>query len=102
MFATASAPKQAYLRSLGVKHVFDSRQTKFGEEILEATHGAGVNVVLNSLTAEGFIDTSLACLAHGGRFVELAARDILSEEEMGGRTAGRGLLHRESSCHEGR
>ena len=82
VFATASAPKQAYLRSLGVKHVFDSRQTKFGEEILEATHGAGVDVVLNSLTAEGFIDASLACLAHGGRFVELAARDILSEEEM--------------------
>ena len=82
VFATASAPKQAYLRSLGVKHVFDSRQTKFGEEILEATGGAGVNVVLNSLTAEGFIDASLACLAHGGRFVELAARDILSEEEM--------------------
>ncbi len=82
VFATASAPKQAYLRSLGVKHVFDSRQTKFGEEILEATDGAGVDVVLNSLTAEGFIDASLACLAHGGRFVELAARDILSEEEM--------------------
>ena len=82
VFATASAPKQAYLRSLGVKHVFDSRQTKFGEEILEATGGAGVDVVLNSLTAEGFIDASLACLAHGGRFVELAARDILSEEEM--------------------
>ncbi len=82
VFATASAPKQAYLRSLGVKHVFDSRQTKFGEEILEATGGAGVDVVLNSLTAEGFIDASLACLAEGGRFVELAARDILSEEEM--------------------
>ena len=82
VFATASAPKQAYLRSVGVKHVFDSRQTKFGEEILEATGGAGVDVVLNSLTAEGFIDASLACLAEGGRFVELAARDILSEEEM--------------------
>ena len=27
VFATASAPKQAYLRSLGVEHVFDSRQT---------------------------------------------------------------------------
>ena len=27
VFATASAPKQAYLRSLGVKHVFNSRQT---------------------------------------------------------------------------
>ena len=82
VFATASAPKQAYLRSLGVKHIFDSRQTKFGEEILKATGGEGVHVVLNSLTSEGFIDASLSCLAHGGRFVELARRDILSEDEM--------------------
>ena len=82
VFATASAPKQAFLRTVGVKHIFDSRQTKFGEEILEATGGAGVDVVLNSLTSEGFIEASLACLAQGGRFVELARRDILSEEEM--------------------
>ena len=82
VFATASAPKRAYLRSLGVKHVFDSRQTKFGEEILEATGGEGVHVVLNSLTSEGYIEASLSCLAHGGRFVELARRDILSEDEM--------------------
>ncbi len=82
VFATASAPKQALLRSLGVKHIFDSRQTKFGEEILEATGGEGVHVVLNSLTSEGFIDASLSCLTHGGRFVEMARRDILSHEEM--------------------
>ena len=82
VFATTSAPKQAYLRSLGVKHVFDSRQTKFGQEILEATGGEGVHVVLNSLTGEGFIDTSLSCLAQGGRFVEMSNQNILSREEM--------------------
>ena len=82
VFATTSAPKQTYLRSLGVKHVFDSRQTKFGQEILEATDGAGVHVVLNSLTGEGFIDTSLSCLAQGGRFVEMSNQNILSREEM--------------------
>ena len=82
VFATASAPKQAYLRSLGVQHVFDSRSTKFGQEILDATGGEGVHVVVNSLTGEGFIDASLSCLAQGGRFIELARLDILSEEEM--------------------
>ena len=82
VFATASAPKQAFLRSLGVEHIFDSRQTKFGQEILEATGGEGIDVVLNSLTSEGFIDASLDCLAQGGRFIELARRDILSEAEM--------------------
>ena len=82
VFATASAPKQAFLRSLGVKYVFDSRQTQFGQQILEATGGEGVHVVLNSLTGEGFIEASLSCLANGGRFVELGRRDILSKEEM--------------------
>ena len=82
VFATASAPKQGYLHSLGVRHVFNSRETAFGEEILQVTGGGGINVVLNSLTSEGFIDASLSCLAQGGRFVELARRDILSEEEM--------------------
>ncbi len=82
VFATASAPKQAYLRSLGVERIFDSRTTAFGQEILEITNGEGVDVVLNSLTGEGFIDASLSCLKRGGRFVELARRDILSEEEM--------------------
>ena len=82
VFATASAPKQAYLRSLGVEHVFDSRQTAFGEQILEATGGAGVHVVLNSLTGEGFIEASLSCLGSGGRFVEIGRRGIWSEEAM--------------------
>ncbi len=82
VFATASAPKRPYLSSLGVKQLFDSRTTDFGDQILEATGGEGVDVVLNSLTSEGFIDASLKCLKQGGRFVELARRDILSEDEM--------------------
>ena len=82
VFATASAPKQDYLRSLGVEHVFDSRSSQFGKEILEATNGAGVTIVLNSLTGEGFIPASLSCLAQGGRFVELSKMNIYSTEEM--------------------
>ena len=82
VFATASARKRDYLRSLGVEHVFDSRTTAFGQEILAATDGAGVDMVLNSLTGEGFIEASLSCLAQGGRFVEMGRVDILSEEEM--------------------
>ena len=100
VFATASAPKQAYLRSIGVEHVFDSRTTNFGEEILEARAAQGVDVVLNSLTGEGFIEASLYCLAQGGRFVELARRDILSEEEMAARASRRGLRHSGVGCPE--
>ncbi len=82
VFATASARKRDFVRSLGVKHVFDSRTTAFGAEILAATGGTGVDMVLNSLTGEGFIEASLSCLAEGGRFVEMGRVDILSEEEM--------------------
>ena len=82
VFATASARKRDYLRSHGVEHVYDSRTTAFGQEILASTGGAGVDVVLNSLTGEGFIEASLSCLAQAGRFVELARRDILTEDEM--------------------
>ena len=82
VFATASAPKQAYLRSLGVEHVFDSRTAGFGQEVLKASGGAGVNMVLNSLTGPGFIEASLSCLAEGGSFVEMGRRDIWSAEQM--------------------
>ena len=82
VFATASARKRDYLCALGVAHVFDSRTTAFGADILEATGSAGVDMVLNSLTGEGFIDASLSCLAKGGRFVEMGRVDILSEDEM--------------------
>ncbi len=82
VYATASAPKQPYLRSMGVNHVYDSRQTIFGKQILEDTAGEGVNVVLNSLTSEGFIESSLSCLAQGGRFIELARVGTYTHEEM--------------------
>ncbi|WP_420612239.1 SDR family NAD(P)-dependent oxidoreductase [Candidatus Spongiisocius sp.] len=82
VFATASLPKHDFVRSLGVEHVYDSRQTAFGDQILEDSGGEGVHVLLNSLTSEGFIEAGLACLAEGGRFVELARRDILTHEEM--------------------
>ncbi len=82
VFATASAPKQAYLRSLGVKHLFDSRSTDFGQQVWEATGGQGVDVVLNSLTGPGFIEASLFCLAPQGRFVEMGRRDIWTAEQM--------------------
>ena len=82
IFATASIRKQAYLRSIGVARVFDSRQTRFGEEVLKATRDEGVHVVLNSLTGPGFIEASLSCLRYSGRFVEIGRRDIWSEEAM--------------------
>lgn len=82
VFATASTFKRATLRKLGVKYVYDSRTTDFANQILADTDGAGVDVVLNSLTSEGFIDATLRATARNGRFAEIAKRDIWSTEQM--------------------
>ncbi|CDP86777.1 beta-ketoacyl synthase [Mycolicibacterium farcinogenes] len=82
VYATASTFKRATLHKLGVKHVYDSRTTDFADQILADTDGAGVDVVLNSLTSEGFIEATLKATARNGRFAEIAKRDIWSAEQM--------------------
>ena len=82
VFATASTYKRATLRKMGVKYVYDSRTTDFADQILADTDGAGVDVVLNSLTNEGFIEATLRATAQNGRFAEIAKRDIWTPEQM--------------------
>jgi acyl transferase domain-containing protein/acyl carrier protein len=82
VFATASAYKRATLRKLGVEYVYDSRSTDFADQILADTGGSGVDVVLNSLTNEGFIEATVRATARNGRFVEIAKRDIWTREQM--------------------
>ncbi|OBG32323.1 type I polyketide synthase, partial [Mycobacterium sp. E3198] len=82
VFATASTYKRAALRKMGVEHVYDSRSTDFADQILADTGGAGVDVVLNSLTSEGFIAATVRATAQGGRFAEIAKRDIWTREQM--------------------
>lgn len=82
VFATAGSPeKRALLRTRGVEHVFDSRSVAFSREILASTGGAGVDVVLNSLSGD-FIRASLDTLARGGRFLEIGKRGVWSPTEM--------------------
>lgn len=82
VFATASTYKRATVRKLGVKYVYDSRTTDFADQILADTDGAGVDVVLNSLTNEGFIEATVRATARNGRFAEIAKRDIWTPEQM--------------------
>jgi NADPH:quinone reductase-like Zn-dependent oxidoreductase/acyl carrier protein len=82
IFATASTFKRATLRKMGVKYVYDSRTTDFADQILADTDGAGVDVVLNSLTSEGFLEATLRATAQNGRFAEIAKRDIWTAEQM--------------------
>lgn len=82
VFATASKYKQATLRDMGVEYVYDSRTTDFADQILADTGGDGVDVVLNSLTNEGFLEATVRATAKGGRFAEIAKRDIWTAEQM--------------------
>jgi NADPH:quinone reductase-like Zn-dependent oxidoreductase/acyl carrier protein len=82
VFATASTYKRATLRKLGVEFVYDSRTTDFADEILADTGGSGVDVVLNSLTNEGFLEATVRATAKNGRFAEIAKRDIWTPEKM--------------------
>lgn len=83
IFATAGTPaRRRYLELLGVDAAFDSRGTSFVDDVTKATHGKGVDVVLNSLAGEA-LELSLACLAPFGRFVELGKRDIFSNSTIG-------------------
>jgi len=83
IYATAGSPeKRDFLRSLGVKHVFDSRSLSFGAEVMKLTNGAGVDVVLNSLAGEA-IQISLELLREGGRFLEIGKQDIYQNTQLG-------------------
>ncbi|WP_202919607.1 SDR family NAD(P)-dependent oxidoreductase [Streptomyces adustus] len=81
VYATASPRKWPLLRSQGVRHIMNSRTLDFADEVLEATGGEGVDIVLNSLNKD-YIPAGLRALGHGGRFVELGKIGIWSAEEM--------------------
>jgi acyl transferase domain-containing protein/NADP-dependent 3-hydroxy acid dehydrogenase YdfG/acyl carrier protein len=83
ILATAgSEAKRAYLRKLGIPHVMDSRSLSFADDVMAATGGRGVDVVLNALAGLA-IDKGLACLAPYGRFVEIGKRDLFADKPIG-------------------
>ena len=82
VYATAGTPeKRALLERLGVAAAFDSRSTSFEECVGVVTGGAGVDIVVNSLTGP-LIPAGLRCLREGGVFVELGKREILQPTQL--------------------
>src|SRR6185369_15561774 len=82
VIASAGSPtKRALLKTLGVKHVIDSRRGDFAEAVMELTERRGVDVVLNALAGEA-IPMGLACLAEFGRFIEIGKRDIYQNSRI--------------------
>ncbi len=83
IITTAGNPrKRSYLRSLGIEHVFHSRNTSYEQDILRVTNGRGVDIVLNSITGPGFKEATLASCAKNARFIEMSKLTIWTPEEV--------------------
>ncbi len=81
VYATVgSDEKRRVLEALGVRHIYGSRTLDFAEQIRADTAGAGVDVVLNSLSDE-FITKSFEVLSDTGRFLEIGKRGIWTAEQ---------------------
>ncbi len=83
VFATASPGKWDVLRAAGFDdaHIASSRDLAFEQDIMAATGGQGVDVVLDCLAGE-FVDASLRLLPRGGHFVEIGRRDVRDPAEV--------------------
>lgn len=77
VFGTASEPKWAALRELGLDddHIASSRDLSFVDRFGPDAVGGPFDVVLNSLATE-FIDASLDMLGERGRFLEMGKIDV--------------------------
>ncbi len=83
IYATAgSDSKREQLRALGVQAAFDSHSLDWYEELLAATDGEGVDVVLNSLAGR-HIALCLEALRPGGWHCEIGKVDIYADNALG-------------------
>lgn len=67
--------------SLPVENIFYSRDTSFEEDVMKATGGRGVDVVLNSLSGP-LLQASLRCVAVNGRFIEIGKADLIADIDL--------------------
>lgn len=85
VYATAGTrEKRELLRELGATRVLDSRSLEFADEILRATAGEGVDLVLNHLSGDALVK-SLSLLKPLGRFLEVGKRDFFENSRFGWR-----------------
>ena len=82
IYATAgNKSKRDRLLELGVCNTFDSHSYDWYDELMEATRGEGVDVVLNSLAGR-HIDLCLQALRPGGWHCEIGKVDIYADNTL--------------------
>lgn len=60
---------------------FNSRNTSFLQDVMKATNGRGVDLVLNSLSGE-LLHASWQCVARYGKMLEIGKRDLLGNGRL--------------------
>ena len=82
IFATAGTEeKRAFLTSMGIEHVYSSRNLDFSKKISEVTNKRGVDVVLSSLPGE-MLYQSLSLIAPYGTYLEIGKKDIIDNAPL--------------------
>ncbi|GLB08452.1 type I Iterative Polyketide synthase (PKS) [Aspergillus tubingensis] len=59
------------------EHIFNSHDNSFVPDVMHATNGRGVDIVLNSLGGK-LLHASWECVASFGKMIEIGRRDLLS------------------------
>eukprot|EP00388_Colpodella_angusta_P024038 GDKJ01062516.1.p1 GENE.GDKJ01062516.1~~GDKJ01062516.1.p1 ORF type:complete len:2370 (+),score=702.37 GDKJ01062516.1:32-7141(+) len=85
VFVTCSSSKIDFLKNLfptlKPENIFDSRSTSFERGVMRATHGRGVDLVLNSLSDEK-LQASTRVVAQHGAFLEIGKYDIMEHSAV--------------------
>ncbi|MBW2419049.1 MAG: NADPH:quinone oxidoreductase family protein [Deltaproteobacteria bacterium] len=83
VFATAGGPeKVSFCSELGVDHAIDYGSEDFAEVVLDATAGAGVDVVFDTVGGE-VAERSWRCIARNGRHVMVGFSGGIEAEDRG-------------------
>lgn len=63
------------------ERIFYSRDESFLKDVMDATNGQGVDMVLNSLAGE-LLHASWQCVAKFGRMMEIGKRDVVGRGKL--------------------
>lgn len=85
IYCTVGSEKKAtfLVEELGIPRdrIFNSRDTTFRDDLMDATDGTGVDCVLNSLSGE-LLHASWECVASSGCMVEIGKRDMIGRGQL--------------------
>ncbi|KAE8135205.1 hypothetical protein BDV38DRAFT_294724 [Aspergillus pseudotamarii] len=85
IYCTVGSEKKAtfLVEELGIPRdrIFHSRDISFRDNLMDATNGAGVDCVLNSLAGE-LLHASWECVASSGCLVEIGKRDMIGRGQL--------------------